>query len=255
MLNALRVDVRRYFITKGFMILALIIAVAEPLFLVAVMYGLSNVFEMPMEITANDIAAYSSMAAIYLAVFVTMFLYAEAGEGIIRNKLISGKKRIHVILSYCIVNSALAVIMQLISVLVVVATGTALKASFQLGVEEIIRQTVVCALAGMALSILYSVVFLCFCTTKAAIAIPAGIAVVMKVFLTFVMDALYTDSGVPKVTGRTLEIYKGIDRFLPFAHLTGGLRWDNGSYIIGNSVVIIVSLIVGILVFSKKDLK
>lgn len=255
MLNAIRVDFRRYLMTKSFMLLVLIAAVIQPLGLVAIMKGVAKALDFEYTISMNDFSGYTSIAAIYLAVFVTGFLYAEAGEGIIRNKIISGKKRYEIILSYCLVNSVLAVLLQVVSVLTTVLSGFCFSVSFEPQTSEIIRFTAVSALAGVAISIFYTVLFLCFCTVKVSIALPVTVAVVMKIVLIIIVDALYPDSGIPKVTGSTLKIYEGIDRFFAFSHLTGGLRWDNVSYICGNAVLIVISMIIGILVFSKKDMK
>lgn len=255
MLNALRVDFRRYLMTKSFLLIVLLASVVQPAFMEIVLQGLSKAMNWEVVITMNDFAAYSSMASIYLAVLVTMFLYTEAGEGIIRNKMISGKKRYEILFSYCMVNSVLAVFLQIVSVLMVALVGFVVGASFQNSAMEVIRFTGVNLLAGVAISVLYTVVYLCFCTVKVAIAIPAGIAVVVKIVMVFIMDALYTDSGIPKVSGMTLTVYEGFDRYCPFFHMTGELRWDNGSYLIGNTVLIVVSMIVGILVFGRKDIK
>lgn len=255
MINALRVDIRRYLMTKSFLLFALFVAVAQPVFMRLIMMGFGISMHLGASVDLNEFSVYSSMASIYLAVLVTMFLHAEAGEGIIRNKMISGKKRHEILLSYCTVNAALAAILQSISVLATVCVGFCTGSTFDVAMEEVVRFTGISILAGVAISIFYTVLYLCFCTTKAAAALPAVVAIIMKLVLVFVMDALYTTSGVPKVTGTALQVYRCFDRYVAFSHLTGEPRWDNMSYLVGNMVVIVISLVVGILVFRKKDMK
>ena len=255
MINVLRVDIRRYLMTKTFVFLVFIISVILPVLMRLIMLGLSAFMHKADALVMVEFSTYSSMADIYIAVFVTMFLHAEAGEGIIRNKLISGKKRYEIFISYCMVNAALAVILQGISVLVTGLMGVCTGAIFEVTFSEIMRYTLVSILAGIAISVLYTSVYLCFCTCKAAIVMPACVAIFMRILLVFIEDAIYTSSGIPKVTGITLKLYEGFDRYVSFAHLTGELRWDNASYLIGNLIMIVISMLVGVLVFRKKDMK
>lgn len=254
MLNLLRVDIKRYLMTKPFLILAVIAAVLQPLFTQLLLQGMSGVLGTEAYVSMNDFAVYTDLAAIYLAVFTTVFLYAEAGEGIIRNKLISGKHRSQVLLSYCVVNAALAAFLQIVSVLVTALTALCMGAKMLVTLQEVIRFTLIAVLASIAVSTLYTVLYLCNCTQKWAIAIPGAIAIFMRTTMFFVLDALYTSSGVPKVSGATLTVYQWIDRYVAFYHLNGLVRYDNASYLIGNIVLIAVTLSVGSLVFSKKDL-
>lgn len=255
MLNTLRVDFKRYVMSKMFMIFAVIVAIVEPLASAVLINAVGKAIKREIYVTINDFAGYASLASIILAVTITMFLHAEAGEGIIRNKLISGKKRYQVILSYCIVNSVMSVALQVVNVITVAVVAFGTGAGFENSVEEIMGFIAIAILAEIAVSILYTVAYLCFCTQRVAIAVPGAIAIFMKLASVVILDALYPGSGVPKVTGMTLKIYEGIDRYVPFFHLTPPVRFDSASYVIGNIAVIVVSLLIGIFVFSRKDLK
>lgn len=254
MLNALRVDIRRYMMTKIIIVPVFLAAVAIPLFTSVGIWGLGRMFDAAPSVTMDNLSGYSSMASIYLAAFVTLFLHAEAGEGIIRNKMISGKKRHHILLSYCLVNSMAAVFLQIVSVMVSVLAGIIAGADFQVEPSAIIRCTAVLSMAGIAVSIFYTAVYLIICTSRISVAVPGCIAVAMYIVIVFITDALYTESGIPKVSGLTLKIYEGIDRFVPFAHLTGGLRWENSDYIIGSVAMALVSILAGSVIFAKKDM-
>ena len=255
MLNILRVDFKRYFMTNSLRVLAILAAVLQPLFMQILMHELSKLIGQTPVITINDFAVYSGVAAIYLAIFITLFLHTEAGEGILRNKIISGKKRYQVLISYCSVNAVLAAVLQVVSVLTTAAMAKIYGSQITVTFAEVLRFTVVTTLAGIAISVFYTVVYMCFCTQKFAIALPATIAVAMRFSMFFILDALYTAIGTPKVSGFTLKLYTGIDRFVPFYHLTGWVRHDNLSYLAGDIAVIVISLVIGSIVFSKKDLK
>lgn len=255
MLNALRVDFRRFLMTKSFMVLMLWATVVQPLCTELLIWGFAKLYHENITVTLTNLQSYTSMASIYLAVMVTIFLSVEAGEGIIRNKLISGKKRHHILISYSIVNATVALFLQVFSVLIPLSVGVLVGAQCQVLLPDIIRFTAISSLSGMAIGVFYTAIYIAICDIKISIAVPGIVAVVMYIILLFVLDTLYTDSGVPKVSGMTLKIYESIDRFVPFAHLNGPLRWDNASYIISDVVLIGISLLIGALVFAKKDMK
>ncbi len=255
MLNLLRVDIKRYCITKRFWLLALGSAALTPFLVGLFLFILAQATGDSYQVSLAVFTVYSSMAAILLAMLITSLLHEEVGEGIVRNKLISGQKRSHIFLSYCLLHALLALLLQLIALLGACILPLLLGAVWNLQGSELIRLTAISALASMAVSLFFTALYFCFCTSKAAFILPGAVAIIMKVAMTVIMDALYTESGIPKVSGATLKIYKGIDRFLPFAHLTDLPRWDNASYFWGSGVLILLSLTAGLLVFSRKDLK
>ena len=255
MLNALRVDMRRYMTSKAYMLLALTASVVYPLFLLIVMKAFSAMMGADYSVEITEFTAYSSMASIFLAVLVTEFLHGEVGEGIVRNKIISGKRKSQVFLSYCIVNMFLAAFLQIVSVLVTRVAAFCLGLEVLVPVADLLRLTTVTAFAGVAISIFYTALYLCFCTSKIAIALPTVVSVAIRILMIFVLDALYPASGVPKASGFTLKLFVGLDRFVAFFHLNGFPHWDNISYLIGNVTLIAVSLGTGLLIFTNKDLK
>lgn len=255
MLNALRVDIRRYLMTKSLLFSLLFLTVVCPIAGEILLSGISGAMGVALPVTMNDYTVFSNTDPIYLALLVSVFLYAEAGEGIIRNKIISGKRRHEILLSYCIVNAFPAIILRIVTMISTTLAGLFSSAGLQVRTADLIRYAWVSTLAEIAVSVLYTVLFLCFCTSKAAVTLPACTAIAMKLAMTLIADALYPDSGIPKVSGTTLKVYEAFDRYSAFSHLTGGLRWDNLSYLTGNVALIAVSLLAGILVFSRKDLK
>ena len=255
MLNNIRVDFQRMFLSKVVLYTVFLAAVFIPVGFEAIMVLLDSVMNMDIAVSLTDFSNYSTMAPFILAVLITVYLHGEAGEGIVRNKIISGKKRYQIVLSYCIVTAVMAAAIQVVSVLATPIVPLIAGKAFEVTVSEVIRFTWVSTLAGVSISVIYTALFLCFCTRELSVGIPAALAILSKIVLIVVTDALYTSSGVPKVSGFTLETYVAIDRFVPFSHLAGDLRWDDASYIIGNLAFVIIFAIAGIIVINKKDLK
>ena len=255
MLNNIRVDFQRMFLSKIVLFTFLVAAVFIPVGFETIMVVLDNAMNMDTAVSLTDFANYSSMAPFVLAVLITVYLHGEAGEGIVRNKIISGKKRYQIVLSYCIVAAVLAAVIQIVSVLATPIVPLIAGKAFEVTFSEVIRFTWVSTLAEVALCVIYTSLFLCFCTKEIAAGIPAALAILAKIVLIVVIDALYTSSGVAKVSGFTFKAYVAIDRYVPFSHLSGDLRWDDASYIKGNLAAIAIFAILGIVVINKKDLK
>ena len=255
MLNNIRVDFQRMFLSKIVLFTFLVAALLIPMGTETIMVILDNVMHMETVVSLTDFSSYSSMATFILAVLITIYLHGEAGEGIVRNKIISGKKRYQIVLSYCIVASVFAAVIQIISVLATPIVPFIAGKAFEVSASEVIRFAWVSVLAEVALCVVYTSLFLCFCTKEIAAGIPVALAILAKIVLIVVTDALYTSSGVAKVSGFTLKAYAAIDRYVPFSHLVGDLRWDDASYIIGNLAAIVIFVILGIVVINKKDLK
>lgn len=255
MLNNIRVDFQRLFLSKIVPVTFLVATVFIPVGFETIMVILDNAMHMDTAVSLTDFTNYSSMTPFILAVLITVYLHGEAGEGIVRNKIISGKKRYQIVLSYCIVTAVTAAVIQVVSVLATPIVPLIAGKEFEVTASEVVHLTWVSTLAEVALCVIYTSLYLCFCTKEIAAGIPVALAILTKIVLIVVTDALYTSNGVAKVSGLTLKAYVAIDRYVPFSHLAGDLRWDDTSYIIGNLVAIAIFAIAGIVVINKKDLK
>lgn len=255
MLKAIRVDVRRILSTGRLMFFVLLVAVIIPIVMEILYIAVGKSLGGPYVATIDDFSSFTAYSTIYLAVFTSFFLYGEFGDGTIRNKIVSGKSRLQILFSYCIVNSLVAIVIQVVSAVSALLVDLVFRVEIGVEFTELLYFIAVSSLAEVAVTVLYTSIIICFCTNKAGVAIPAVIALFMKIALLVIIDALYTDSGIPKVTGAKLSGYTFFDRYISFSHLTGPLRWDIGSYLIGSIALIIISVIVGSVVFSKKNLK
>lgn len=256
MLNTMRVDFRRLFSEKWICAIVGMVSVAFPFFLMAVLCVFGKAMNEKIICENSIFTSYAAMIPFYLAILMTFFLHAELEDGILRNKFISGKKRTSVLLSYCSVAAVLAIVMQLLSIIFTAVFAVFLGLEFEAVTPmEIVHYTIITTLAGITVGVFLAIVYLCFCNSKMAMVIPVGIAILMKIVLVEVLDKLYPESSVCTLTGTRLAVYTWIDRYVPFAHLIGELRWDTPSYLIGCGGWLILSLVIGSIVFSRKDIK
>ena len=85
--------------------------------------------------------------------------------------------------------------------------------------------------------------------------IGLGIAFVFRIIDMEVLDKLYPDYGICQLTGTKLKLYTFYDKYVPYAHCSGTPRWEMSSCVIGSVALIVISLIIGMIAFEKKEIK
>lgn len=254
MLNLLRVDLRRYWMSPSAILPALAYVIIGPVLMALLELSLLPEEQSRYTVTIQSFSAFPSAALFVLAMLVLVLLREEVGEGIVRNKVISGQKRHLIFLSYCVSNALLAILLQLLSLLSTFLVPLMVGAVYALRWEELVRLFFVSALAELSISFFYTALCFCFCNSKAGAVMVGSVPILAFVLLKITSDGLYTQSGIPKVSGPALRLYTAFDRYCPFAHLNGALRWDDRSYLLGSAGLIFLSLAVGLSVFSRKKL-
>lgn len=256
MLNSLRVDFRRLLLTKGYIAGILFVSVIIPCASLVISYGIFRLMNEELTCTISDYLFYPRTAPIYIAWCATMFLTAEIREGILRNKLISGKDRKSILFSYCILVSAVAVAMQLLSVISITLTAFLCKLEFEiLTVTEMTFMVLVHVLASIAVSAFMVVICCLLGSTKAGIILPVTIAVFSKFAHAFVFEKLYPESGICTLEGIQLTVYSFIDKYVPVSYLMTVPDRKLGTYMIGCMGMLLISLLIGINGFKKIDIK
>ncbi len=255
MINAIKVNLRKLFIGKTYLSIMTVTGVAYPfvaLMFTKMIFALINQ-QYVLEMSAFE--SYSAYAALVIAFAVTKFFHSEFQDGVLRNKLVSGQKRKEVFLSACFVSSVFATITQIVSTLTIIVFSWITRISMsEIDFGEVMEYTFVTVLAGIAVAVFYSAFYLCHGNSKLAIAIPMGVSIFVKIVLTYIMDKLYPQIGVCKLTGTRLFVYQMIDKYSPYAYFWGEIRWSLSSYVIGSGLLILISLIIGMIVFQRKDL-
>ena len=258
MLNSIRVDIARLLATKGYVVMMMVVSILYPGTLMGMLWGLYRLLHIKESYACsmNDFTGYGNMAAFFLAIMLTSYLHTEIEDGMLRNKIIFGKRRLMITASYCVVAALIAIVMQVCAMLSTAGTAAILGMEFEdalLG--TMVRYAIVVTGAGIVVAIFLTMMYLLFCNTKLAAVIPAAIAIITKLLSVEVLDKLYPKEGECTMTGIRLAMYTVFDRYNPFSYLLGELRWENESYIIGCMVFLICSLVIGGIAFSRKDLK
>ena len=83
----------------------------------------------------------------------------------------------------------------------------------------------------------------------------AVISVIMKFAAIMVLEDLYPETGETLISGSRLAVFSFIDKYIPYMHLAGFPRFGWSAYVIGGGGLVILSLLIGLVVFEKKDIK
>lgn len=255
MINAIKVNLRKLLIGKTYLSIMFAVGVMYPLVVLLFMKMIYAIINQQYVLELSVFEAYSTYATFVIAFGVTKFFHSEFQDGVLRNKLVSGQRRKEVFLSSCFVSSVFAVITQIVSILTifVFAWMTGISMS-EIVFGEVMEYTFVMVLAGIAVSVFYTAIYMCYGNSRIVIAVPMGISIFVRIMLMYIMDKLYPQTGVCKLTGTRLFVYQMIDKYSPYAYFFDNIRWNLGTYVIGSGLLTVASLIIGLIIFQKKDL-
>ena len=254
MFRNLYADVRSILLSRVFGLAMIFILVGQILNLIVakVIY-----YVIDANVAAESIAyVYSSLAA-FLVTAATLFITdREFSNGCIRNKLISGVKRSDAFLSAVCGGVLQAVIYTMFACVVSLVLSKLFTLGFMINTtSEIANRWLVTTMACVAIGVFSTSIVMMFGGNKASYVVGLFIAFAIKVWDTRILDKLYPDKGRCTLKGAELVIDRFIDRYVPYSYLVEEPHYDMGSYIIGCSAMIIVSIVIGLIVFNKRDLK
>lgn len=194
-------------------------------------------------------------AAIAISIFVATFIIKEFSEGAIRNKLSSGAKRIEIFLSSVITMSIATVMIQVVSLLSIIISGNTMMAGFLSSPKEIIVMNVYYIIAAVSIAIFDTALIFIFGGNNISLFAGTVLSVIMKLVSIMILEDLYPETGEILISGSRLEVFSFIDKYIPYMHLTGFPRFEWSAYVIGGGGLMVLSLLIGIVVFEKKDIK
>jgi ABC-type transport system involved in multi-copper enzyme maturation permease subunit len=206
---------------------------------------------------ADEIVKLYPSISIFAVTALTITVYiSEYTDGIIKNKLCSGAKRSSIFFaaemssafsSFCI-SAMIQIVMLLVAAIFSEGFNNMTAAEMAFSYTELL-------VASTSIAIFSTSLIMIMGGKGASYVIGLGIAFVFKIIDMEVLDKLYPDYGICKLTGTKLKVYTFYDRFVPYAHCSGTPRWNMSDCVIGSLVLVIISLIIGFIAFEKKEIK
>ena len=193
----------------------------------------------------------SPMIPFVLALFAGSFLISDFKNGIIRNKVIAGAKRINIVLSNVIVMSMYAFYVNFLVHIGGLFFGMFFKNGYYSTQRTILTYTLIHLGASVALILFYMMIALLFHEARFASFIPIVCSVIVKVIDFIITFDLYNKN----LSDRTFRLFDFTDSHLPSSYLVSTFRHGTATYYPSIITVIIVSVLVSIVYFQYKDLK
>ncbi len=212
---------------------------------------------MGSDIVADDIhTAYRSVGILFITACTLMTMVSDFTDGCIRNKLISGARRSEVFLSAEIIALFEGVIL----------TASACVISFILSLlftkgglqtmtaAELADHWLISTMSSVAVSVFSTMLIMLLGGNKLSYIVGMVLAIGTHIFNMEVIDKLYPETGLCTLTGAKLAFYRFYDSYVPYAYLS--MRQHNGmmSYTLGSIGTILISLIAGLVLFSRKEI-
>lgn len=254
MLRTLYADIRNAFLSKGIRIITIanLSYIAGYVILMKVM-----LYFIGGELNADDILPVYNEYAIFVITAASLVIYVnEFASGIIRNKLCSGAKRRDIYLASVISSAFIATFISAIAqIFEVILSLIFTKGLYNMTLAEVAFSFSETTISCVTIAIFSTTIIMVMGGTNASYVVGLGIAFVFKVFGIEVLDKLYPEYGKCTLTGTKLQVYTFFDRYVPYAHCSGTPRWDMMSCVEGCVVLVLISLVLGLIVFNKKELK
>ncbi|WP_026529159.1 hypothetical protein [Butyrivibrio sp. VCD2006] len=254
MFRNLYADTRNILLSRGFHIALRVIAIYQIFYFLLI--KIVFIFALKQTMAAEEVAFIFANIAAFLVTAATLYISErEFSNGCIRNKIISGVRRTDAFLSAVIggmLQGALYAMFACVisTVISVLFTGGYMTFS----PPEIADYWLIITMACMTIGAFSTSLIMIFGGSKICYVIGLLIAFVIKVTNAFVLDALYPTKGFCKLTGTKLMAYRFIDRFIPYSYLASEPHYDMPSYLIGCGGLLIISVVIGLIVFNKKEL-
>ena len=241
---------------------ALLLSAFNPLYTVLNNYYYGKQFEL--DFTPDDalvMVVDGYVFPIVLSILITLFIGIEYSDKTIRNKLVVGHSRSEVYLSNLIICLALSWAMYAVGVIVAIAAGVPLLGNYALSFKLLFPQ-IACAL--LSISALASIAVLLAMTISNQI-ISSVTMLLVSVGLAYIptplWDKLYSSFNEITLTGWKHTIYKVLYDFLPTCQLyqyTSDIESfpkNLALFPLYSILIIVVTTVIGLVVFKKKNLK
>lgn len=247
-------DIRRLLKNKNFYHLNIFWVVEYGLFFV-LFFGLLDEFLGIDKLYAENIFLQGiSVLPLISSIFIGSHMGEEFRDGTIRNKIIRGAGRLE--LYACAV--CYTIFVSLVTQVVLFLTSLLFGYTFLDGcmsVSGFIIRSGIFTLAGTAISVFFTGLIYMFGASRVSYVICPSITIVFYFINSFVEYKLYPQNGLCTLSAGVQRAFLFVDKYIPLTYFYGELMHNAGCYIIGSIGLALLGIVVGAVVFLKKDLK
>ena len=202
------------------------------------------------------IACYGSVAVLLISACTLVTTVSDYADGCIRNKLISGAGRNAVFLSACISGAIQAIILSVTALIASVIFGLLFTDGLgTMTFTDLADRWLVISLAGVSIAVFSTMLIMLLGGKKSAYTAGIATAVGLNIFSLEVMDKLYPENGVCTLSGMKLKLYSFYDSYVPYAYPAVPVHHGMEKYLLGAFGMIAVSVIIGLVIFNRKEIQ
>ncbi len=212
---------------------------------------------MHIGIYSDDIITCFPEIAIFLITASTLLItVGDFSDGCMRNKIISGTSRTDIAMSALIGGMFQGFLYSLAGCLVTVLLGVIFGEGLNsYTVSEYADFWIINTMTCMAIGAFSTILILILGGKKISYVIGLAFAFVMKVFTMEVLDKLYPESGPCALRGFKFLLYSFFEKYVPYLYQSIRPHYSYLTYFIGCGGLILISVVLGIIVFNKKEIQ
>ncbi len=255
MFRNLYADTRSILLSRAFRLALRAIAIYQVLYFI--LMKCLYVFVVGTALDADDISFVFTGIAAFLVTAATLFITdREFSNGCIRNKLISGVKRTDAFLSAVCGGMLQGALYTIFACLISgIFTKLFTVGYIAYSVPEVADYWLITIMTCMAIGAFSTALVMMFGGNKICYVIGLLLAFVMKVWDTFILDKLYPEKGSCTLTGAKLAVYSFVDKYIPYSYLMTRPHYGMSCYVIGCFSMVIISVVIGLIVFNRREIK
>ncbi len=255
MSNLIEADLRRLVKSKAFYGICILVPTVLVL-LECLSYVFMDILGFESVVYADSVLSAIEMryGALIPALFVGCFAGHETVTGCIRNKIISGNSKNSCFVSSCVASVVASIVAQAVMYISCEIFGAILGEGLIFN-TELLHYTLIRLGASFVLSIFFVALTYIFACNNGAYVAGGALSGAMVIFGLDILTKLYPDDGVVKITGAKLAVYSFIDKYVPFSYFSVPVLREPKIYITGLAGTLILSVLLGAVVYNRKELK
>ena len=210
------------------------------------------------ELYADDVyTAYSGLAVFLISGCTLIYTVSDYDDGCIRNKLISGAGRPAVFLSAVITGGTQAVLLCAAAFIesVILACIFTKGGLMTMTVAELADYWLINTMACIAIAVFSTMLIMILGGKKISYIVGIALAVGFNIFSMEVNDKLYPAQGSCSLSGFKLALYNFYDSYIPYSYLSMRPHHSTLTYLIGAAGLIVSSVIIGLVLFNRKEIQ
>lgn len=254
MLKILYTDIRNIFHCIGFHICT---AVSIAYLIGNILFSFLILFFLNGKLYADQVLISYATISIFLVTAATLLVFSkEYNDGIIKNKLVSGAKRSNIFLSSVITSAGMAFYLSVVNQITAILISLVFtQGIYNITPSEIAASFIELIIASVSIAVFSTAIVMMMGGTNLCYVVGLGLAFLFKLVSLEVMDKLYPEKGLCSLTGTKLALYTFYDKYVPYAHCDGTPRWSLVYTALGSLGLILISVVSGLIVFGKKEIK